>query len=175
MSSTGRRERGERLKKAAKKAGFTSDQIGELLGVEGGTVRGWWRGASEPSIDMLTHYARLTLVSVSYLIEGDRPMGPSGTLQEWLLRYAELIRQGVPPLEAINQITGVSSVGDPGIPEDRLTPEEREILAGEATAMQAVLEEASGGQWDRLNDEQRLAVLRLIETMAPGDTAGEES
>jgi transcriptional regulator with XRE-family HTH domain len=174
MSSIGRRERGDRLKKAAKKAGFTSDQIGELLGVEGGTVRGWWRGASEPSIDMLTHYARLTLVSVSYLIEGDRPMGPSGTLQEWLLRYAELIRQGVSPLEAINRITGVNSVSDPGIPGDRLTPEERALLAGDADAMQATLEDASGGQWDRLTDAQKLAVLQLIETMTPGDTAGEE-
>jgi len=134
-----------------------------------GAVRNWWVGKNEPSRDIFTEYARLTKVSVGYLIEGDQPMGPSGTLQEWRLRFAELIRQGLDPLEAIDRITGSATAGETGIPDERLTPEEREVLAGSGPAIAAALEEASEGRWDRLTPEQKEAVLRLIETIAPGE------
>lgn len=158
---------GGRLRETAKAAGYTSDEIAEKLGVQGGSVRGWWVGRNEPSLSRLQQYAELVKVSTGYLLFGvEAAMGPSGTLQEWRLRFAELVRQGVDPVEAIDRITGTGS----SLPEP-LTEAERELLSGAGPAMRAALEEASGGRWERLSPEQREAVLRLIETMTPGDEA----
>lgn len=162
-----RRAFGQRLKRAAQAAGFTSETIAETLGVSPGAVRNWWAGKNEPSRDALSHYARITRLQIGYLLRGsDEPMGPTGTLQEWRLRFAELIRQGVEPRAAINQITGGNHVGEPGIAPDRLTEEEKQLLEGAGPRMRQVLEEVSGGQWDRLSDDKKEAILRLIEAMA---------
>ena len=90
-------------------------------------------------------------------------MGPSGTLQEWRLRFAELIQQGVDPLEAIDRITGEMPTGVEGWD---LTPEEREVLEGSGPEMRQALDEASGGSWEDLSDEDRDMVLRLVERLA---------
>lgn len=166
-SRTGAAERrafGQRLKRVAQAAGYTSETLAELLGLTAGAVRTWWVGRNEPSRDMLTEYARVCGVSVAYLLTGgEEAMGPSGTLQEWRLRFAELIRQGAEPLEAIDRITGPQTTRVEGWD---LTPEEREVLESSGPEMRARLEEASGGHWDDLNEEQREAVVRLVETMA---------
>ncbi|HEY9016445.1 MAG TPA: hypothetical protein VIM84_15430, partial [Gemmatimonadales bacterium] len=89
---------------------------------------------------------------------------------------AELIRQGVDPLEAIDRVTG----HEPGsmIDDSDLTAEERLILSAGPEAMQKALDEVSGGQWDDLTEDQRELVLRMIETLAqanrrPDDTGAQ--
>ena len=170
MPSKDRLERGQRLKKAAKAVGFTSDTIGERVGKEGGTVRGWWRGYSEPDADTLALYAAACRVSIDYLVAGsERAMGPSGSLAEWRLRFAELIRQGMDPIAAIDKITGPPRTGVEGW---ALTPEEKELLAGSGPQMREAQEEQSRGQWEQLSDEDRELVLRVMERLArspPGD------
>ena len=168
---------GARLRDTAKAAGLTSDEIAEKLGVQGGSVRGWWVGRNEPSFTRLRKYAELVGVSTGYLLFGvDREMGPSGTLQEWRLRFAELIARGVNPLEALDQITGSPHWNQTGIPDDRLTPEERTLLGDPAAgdAMRSALSEATADSWERLTEDQKSAVLHLIETMArsPRDEPG---
>lgn len=86
MPSQQQMEMGTRLKRVAKAAGFTSAAIGDRVGVEGGTVRGWWRGYSEPDAEKLRRYATACRVSVDYLVGNDEPLPPAGTLQEWRLR-----------------------------------------------------------------------------------------
>ncbi|HEY9015478.1 MAG TPA: helix-turn-helix transcriptional regulator, partial [Gemmatimonadales bacterium] len=82
-----RKALGERLRQTAQAAGFTSDSIAERLGIQGGSVRGWWVGRNAPSFARLRQYADLVKVSVSYLLTGSQsPMGSHGTLQEWRLR-----------------------------------------------------------------------------------------
>lgn len=74
---------GARLRETAKAVGLTSDQVAERLGVQGGSVRGWWVGRNEPSFSRLKQYAEMVGVTTGYLLFGvDRAMGPSGTLQE---------------------------------------------------------------------------------------------
>lgn len=163
---------GQRLKASAKARGLKSDAVGEALQVEGGTVRGWWRGYSEPDTDRLRLYARLVGVSVDYLVSGaDQPMGPIGSLQEWRLRYADLIRAGVSPLDAIEKITGpvLGPENDYGIPDEALTEEERTVLA--QPIRWRVIEAISPGQWEELTADQKDAVLRVVQAMARANRA----
>lgn len=152
------------MKAAAKAAGFTSARLGELLGREDGTVRGWWRGHSEPTHDQMLRYAELTSVSVAYLISGaEEAMGPVGTLAEWRLRFADLVAQGIDPAAALDQISGQPPpIEIDGIPLAELNDAEKLLMAG--------LNEAAGGDWSRLTDEQKEAILRLVETMAKGNS-----
>lgn len=158
---------GERLRTTAKAAGFTSDSMAERLGIQGGSVRGWWSGRNEPSFARLKAYSDAVGVSISYLVFGsERPMGPVGTLQEWRVRYADLIAQGVDPAEAVDQISGEmpeSEIG--GIPVDELTPEERDLLVGQGVRLRLTLNQMAGGDWLLLTPEQKEVVLRLVETM----------
>lgn len=162
-----RRALGERLRTTAKAAGFTSDSMAERLGIQGGSVRGWWSGRNEPSFARLKAYSDAVGVSISYLVFGsERPMGPVGTLQEWRVRYADLIAQGVDPAEAVDQISGEmpeSEIG--GIPVDELTPEERDLLVGQGVRLRLTLNQMAGGDWLLLTPEQKEVVLRLVETM----------
>lgn len=151
---------GARLRDAAQAAGYTSDSIAEALAVQGGSVRGWWVGRNEPSLERLKKYAQLVGRSPGFLLYGEeRPLEPSETLQAWREQFAKLVRDGVDPLQALDRVSGMSS-------ESALSEEEKEAISGEGEAMRTVLQEASGGHWERLNADQREAVLRLIETMA---------
>lgn len=163
---------GRRLKWASEQAGLTSEVLAERLGVGPSTVRGWWTGHSEPSVDMLRQYAALTGVSADYLVSGSyQPTGQSGTIEQWRLRFAEMIRQGVDPTEAFDRMVGAPHLNRTGIPEEKLTEQERQLLQGAGPAMNGVLDEMSGGRWDRLTDDQKQALLHLIETMAPNGAA----
>jgi transcriptional regulator with XRE-family HTH domain len=159
---------GERLRETARQVGLTSDAIAEKLGVQGGSVRGWWRGRNEPAFEKLKAYADLVGVSISYLMFGsEKPMGPAGTLREWRIRFADLIAAGVDPAEAIDQISGEmpeSEVG--GIPVDALTREERELLTGQGIKLKSELDRLADGHWLDLTMQQKEAILRLVETMA---------
>jgi transcriptional regulator with XRE-family HTH domain len=150
----------QRLKRAAQGAGFTSESLSERLGVTPGAVRSWWTGRNEPSVETLKDYAAVCRVSIHYLITGDEPVPPVGTLQEWQLQFANLVRQGMDPAEAIDRITGMG----PGAAA--MTAEERASLTGSGAAMREVLEQHSGGRWEELTDDQRHAVLLVIQAMA---------
>lgn len=155
---------GSRLRDTAQAAGYTSDSIAEALGVQGGSVRGWWVGRNEPSLERLKRYATLVGRSPGYLLYGEeRPIEASETLQAWREQFAALVRAGMEPLEALDQVSGISS-------NSVMSVEERSALTGVGDAMRAALEEASGGHWERLNADQREAVLRLIETMAQANS-----
>jgi transcriptional regulator with XRE-family HTH domain len=155
-----RRALGSRLRDAAQAAGYTSDSMAEALGVQGGSVRGWWVGRNEPSLERLKQYAALVRRSPGFLLYGEeRPIEPPETLKAWREQFAELVRAGVEPLEALDQVSGTAAEGS-------MSAEDRQAISGAGDAMRAVLQEASGGHWDRLNADQREAVLRLIETMA---------
>lgn len=163
-----RRAMGERLRNTAKAAGFTSDSMAERLGIQGGSVRGWWSGRNEPSFARLKAYSEAVGVSISFLVFGsERPMGPVGTLQEWRIRYADLIAQGIDPAEAVDRISAEMPLDDVGgIPVDELTPGERDLLVGQGVKLRLKLNQMAGGHWLDLTPEQKEVVLRLIETMA---------
>lgn len=162
---------GARLKRLAKSAGFTAESLAERLGCSPSAVWAWWSGRNEPSVDMLRAYAEAVKVSVDYLVGQEGPMGPAGSLQEWRLRFADLLRQGVSPDEAIDRITGPSYLDAESLvlPDSEMTAEERAILKGSAEAMREVLEHHSGGRWEELTVDQRAAVLQLIEVMVQGN------
>lgn len=160
---------GQRMKWGAEQVGLTSEVIAERLGVGASTVRGWWTGHSEPAVEMLRQYAALTLVSVDYLVSGsDQTMGSSGSLAEWRLRFSELVRQGLEPMEAIDRITGEKPAG---VEDWDLTTEEREVLTGAGPAMRQTLQKVAPN-WESLSEQDREIVLALIERLAkppPGD------
>lgn len=150
---------GERLRETARAAGLTSDQIAERLGVQGGSVRGWWVGRNEPSVRRLKQYADLVGVSAGYLMFGqeeerDLPEG----LRQWRRQFADLIAAGIAPLDALDQVMGAEMVA-------KLPPALRQSLEENATVLQAHLSKASGGRWMLLSPAEQEAVLRLIETM----------
>lgn len=170
-------QRGQRLKRVAKAAGYTSDQIGEQIGKEGGTVRGYWRGYSDPDVDTLVRYARACHVSVEYLATGEeKPMGPSGTMMEWLLRVRALTEKGLSPAEAIDQITGPRPTDV--IAGWDLTPEERELLEGSPDEVNATLDPRSRDLpllLEQLTPEDEQMVRQLIARLtAKARAAGEE-
>jgi hypothetical protein len=114
---------------------------------------------------MLRAYARACHVSVHWLVAGDEEaMGPVGTLQEWRIRYADLVRQGVDPAEATDRISG-----PPAGEAEEMTDEEHRLLIGGAAAMREVLEDHSQGRWADLTEDQRSAVLEVIRSMARGN------
>lgn len=161
-----RRAVGARLRDTARAANLTSDQIAEALGVQGGSVRGWWVGRNEPSLGRLQQYAELVKVSPSYLLFGvEREMGASGTVQEVRLRLADLVNRGMDPAEAIDQILAEMNhvPASPGIPEKGLTPQERGLLSGKGPLMRRLLQALAGGKFDRLSDRRKEAILTLIE------------
>lgn len=154
MEHNARVERGKRLKAAAKAKGLTSERIGEQLGVEGGTVRGWWRAYSEPDIGRLRLYAEVCGVSLDYLVTGT----------DLRLRFAKLIDEGTDPWAAIEMLADELHVDLQRLLQ-RVREDRRPVIEGAGEDMRATLTEASGGRWDLLNEEQQGAVLRLLDAM----------
>jgi transcriptional regulator with XRE-family HTH domain len=170
-----KRQLGDRMRSAARTGGWTSDRLAEAMDVEGGTVRGWWVGRTEPSVGKLTRYAELVKVSVEWLLHGDeRPMGASGLFIEWFLRVRALTDRGLTPAEAIEEVTGPAPTGVEGW---ELTPEERELLGGPPGEVNALLHPRSPDLLPlllQLSAEDQQMVRQLIARLASRDAAGDE-
>lgn len=132
------------MKSLAKAAGYTSASLGELLGVEDGTVRGWWRGLNEPGVDMLNAYALRVGVSLGYLVNGTDPMG------EALLTWARAVDAGSDGAQAYESLAV-----DPG----RLTAEQKHGIARLAPEMLKWVRRKAGADWASRSDEELIAVL----------------
>lgn len=154
MPSAHQIEVGRRLKETAKRRGLTSGAVGEALGVEDGTVRGWWRGYSEPSYEKLVAYADLVGSSVSYLLTGREDMGAVLVrLQAALTEFRAAVIAGEAPLAAWERILGRADV---------LTGAEREVLSVDPTGLRAYLTSVDGVEWVALDPEQHRLVRELV-------------
>jgi transcriptional regulator with XRE-family HTH domain len=146
---------GERLKRAAHGAGFTSETLSERLGgVTAGAVRRWWNGSNEPSVETLKSYAALTGVSLSDLIPDNVPIKDPTSLEEMLFRWARLAEDRSGGAEAMRSVRGDwGSLDEAGRRElDRLAP-----------GMLQLLSDLAGGEWAALDEpRQREAVAKLL-------------
>lgn len=140
------------MKASAKAKRLTSAVLGERLGVEDGAVRNWWRGHSEPSLDMLRAYADLVGVSADYLISGH-----DDAFVRWVFRFADAIMTGVAPAQAIEDLS-----------ERAIPAEKREALNSRREALREHLQEMAGRPWEELAEADRRAIVeRLIQELGP--------
>ena len=92
-----RRQVGQRLRKARKRAGLTQKQVAEALGVTQAPVSKWEKGnpgeGDEPSVGAMASMARLYQVSLDWLIQGREPDDELGDLPVELSSLAEDLRR----------------------------------------------------------------------------------
>lgn len=147
--------RGARFKTAAKANRFTSARIGELVGAEDGSIRGYWSGEHVPSADKLQRYAEVTGYSVEWLLYGPPAEAQPGRLVEWVIAFADRVAAGDDPAAAIE-----AAAGQPAAISDQV----RARLAQGSDAMRRSIEEMAGRPWNELTqDERRRLALRLVE------------
>lgn len=149
---------GKRLKEAAKAARYGSASLGEKLGFEDGTVRGWWNGRSEPSVETLIQYAELTGRSLEWLMTGSEAESPDSP-EGWLARFDRLRAQGVDADTAL-QIATSGPAGTPTEPLDvQITAEERQLLQRMSPDL----------LWENLSADQQARLLLRLKSES-GDT-----
>ena len=62
----------ERLKNLRKKAGYTQEEVADLLNVDRRTITNIELGNKGCSVDMLMRFSKLYGVTVDYLLKGDK-------------------------------------------------------------------------------------------------------
>lgn len=154
-----RLEIGKRMKQAAKSAGMSSAAIGRIVGVEDGTVRGWWRGRGQPDPSKLAAYAEAVRCSADYLLTGE---GPSATLDAWHHRFADLVLRGMGADEALI----VATQG-----QVKISPEDQRRLRDSTPGIRADLEKGSGGKFERLSPEEQQQIFAEIDRLAERGSA----
>jgi transcriptional regulator with XRE-family HTH domain len=96
--ASGRREIGERIKSARRKAGFTQRELAKKLDVSAGAV-GQWETGGVPATDRLATLADLLGISLDWLLgksgQTSRPARVGGRIEEDLRLIAEARRLGV--------------------------------------------------------------------------------
>lgn len=154
-----RYERGQRMKKAAHAAGLTSKAIAHQLGVKDGTVRVWWRGRSEPTLETLRAYADLVKVPANYLLyldeSGNQPVTEESRADLIIWSFVDAVMRGQEPAGALEAKTG-----------KELGAERQHRLNSQAEAMRAYLSERVDRPWKDLSaEEQQEVIARLIEDL----------
>jgi transcriptional regulator with XRE-family HTH domain len=93
-----RRDIGERIKSARRKAGFTQRELAKKLNVSAGAV-GQWETGSVPATERLGTLAELLGISLDWLLatseRANQPAGVSVTIEEDLRLVAEARHLGV--------------------------------------------------------------------------------
>lgn len=141
---------GSRLKEAATSAGYNSETIAELLGVGASTVRGWWIGRTEPSLEVLRTYSRLVGRSIDYLAGGR-------DFAEVVADFVERVMSGTSPGQAVEAL----EIG-------RLTPGERRLLDQWGEEIRSFIREHAPAPWASLSPSaRRRFVAALLEEPPP--------
>lgn len=67
---------GNRLLNLRSKAGYSQEQLGELLGVSRQAISRWESGQGKPEIDNIVKLAQIYRVSIDYVLTGEEPSLP---------------------------------------------------------------------------------------------------
>lgn len=71
MAAKQRTPLSQRLVASAKRAGLTTEQVAERLGVAASTVYSWRTGRNEPPLALVVDWAKLVGVSLAWLATGE--------------------------------------------------------------------------------------------------------
>lgn len=146
------------MKFAATEIGFTSDSIGEIVGVEGGTVRGWWRGLNVPSPEFLKRYAEGVGRTVEWLLYGNGAgVGGLSTNILNLIGWLDKVKAGAGPVAAYEALGG---------DVESLPPEERAAIEVSRDDLLTDLAARSGDDWSKLSAEQKAHIVLEIRRLA---------
>lgn len=63
----------KRLQELRKKAGYSQEQLAEMLGISRQAISKWESGQGKPDIDNLTKLTEIYAVSADYLLSGHKP------------------------------------------------------------------------------------------------------
>lgn len=146
---------GRRLREAAQSAGLSSDAVAERLGVQGGSVRGWWVGRTEPSNERLEAYAAMVNQSVAELRGAEEET--DDRLLRSLMEWIDLLHSGHSADEAYERRPGNIRP---------LTKEKRAILRAAQSGIEKDLAARGGADWNSLTEEQKLEILTQIQRQA---------
>jgi transcriptional regulator with XRE-family HTH domain len=145
------------MKAAARSARLTSAALGTVLGVEDGAVRNWWRGHSEPTLDMLRQYADAVGVSAAYLLHGEEERSSAAPLEK-----SEVVRV----LDALIAAFAAQPAGltapTPDVSAAVTRHPEAERLAASVEVILDSVRHRFGREWSDLTEEERREVLASI-------------
>lgn len=149
---------GARLKETAKRVGLTAPELGKRLDRSATQVYNWWNDTSVPAPQVLLAYSKLVGVKLEHLIPDTEPVrgvyeSPAAVLYEWLRR----VNAGEDPAEALE------GIGRELAPEEAISEQVVSALRGAGDRLRASLLTQQGEQFAALSEEQRLAVLRIVD------------
>ena len=81
----------QKLKKLRQERGWSQEQLGQKIGIEGNRISRYERGALWPSLDLMVGLAKSFDVSVDYLLRSDNEVAISKLKNKDLVRRIEQI------------------------------------------------------------------------------------
>ncbi len=112
---------GERMREAADAARLSSDEIGNRIKKSGATVRRWWDGTRNISLDDLKAYAIITNSTLDYFLYKEHRLPENAHIRQKIDRMATELEQLRKSIEAPRGFKTVNATdGTPVcIPADR--------------------------------------------------------
>lgn len=158
MPGAAERARGERFSTAAKRAGWTANDLAAALGYTAAAVRQWWRGETGPPYSVLEQYGRLVGASVQELVSGPLLADPHERAEDVLLAVIDRIAAGEEPDAAHAAATDGKS---------QFSRRERARMRGRGPLILADVQARTGRPWEELSLSERRALVRQWNAETP--------